>query len=180
MHAKGELDVLAREVMRETAHLLQEVSAPDCERAARAEHDVETAPGEAVVQEGPQVLHVLKVAEQAVLQQCAAVVRAAAGLGSRCDCDVARDADHRLGIAHDEPHVLKKGVGQVERVTVHAAHVSVAGMVERRVEGIGLPAVFLGDHPDAMVARAAQDRSARGRARYVADRVSRRSSRRPR
>jgi hypothetical protein len=66
VHAESQLDVLAREALRVAADLLEDVAPPDLERSDRAQHEAQSRPREAVVEERPQVLEVLICHERPV------------------------------------------------------------------------------------------------------------------
>src|SRR5262249_41276611 len=106
--AKRELDVLARELRRVPANLLEDVPTPDLEAARRAHHEAVLRLGEPVVEEGAEEVEMLVEAQEAAVHPATSSGLRENALRFPRRRDLARDPDDASRIGHREAHDLQQ------------------------------------------------------------------------
>jgi hypothetical protein len=151
VQAHDHLDVLADRVGRVAAGRLEKVAPEEAEGARDDEERTHPAPPDAADEEGAEVLDDLEGREPAAGQTDVddAPVLDTAPVG---DPDDAPRRDHDVGIVEDRLGDAQERVLLEQDVGVHRADVGIARPVEPAIEGVGLAAVVLVDHPELWMA----------------------------
>src|SRR6476659_10477393 len=125
MYAEGALDVLARELVRPAADLLDYIPPPELEGPGGAEHEIHARPRRAVVEERAQVVERLEREQRPCVRPDPLEPLFERAGGVARVLEVTRQADGVLRVAGDLAHRAGQRRGREGHVGVDPADVAV-------------------------------------------------------